>query len=243
VNSGIVEPPGETTREREWYVPRFGPRRFRLFVGMTFYPYTAMNASYAVIGSLLSPSPVNWERVGAIAAVYLIAVGISAHALDAMGPNKPWGRVMSNGQLLVLALSSLVAAVVIGLYYAITAAPLLLLIGLPEIFFLFAYNLELFGGFFHSNGWFCLSWGLLPALAGYVIQTDTVGFLALVAGTFGFASSYAEITTSRSYKTIKRDPSSARAGLARRYESTLMVIVGVVVFVALALVGLRGLSG
>ncbi len=224
----MIDSPGEKTREREWYVPRFGPRRFRLFVGMTLYPYTAMNVSYAVIGSLLSPSPVSWERVGAIAAVYLIAVGISAHALDAMGPNKPWGQLMSNGQLLVLALTSFVAAVAIGLY-AITAAPLLWLVGLPEIFFLFAYNLELFGGFFHSNGWFCLSWGLLPVIAGCVIQTDTAGFLAVVAGTFGFASAWAEIVTSRSYKSIKRDPSTARAQLAQRYESTLKVIVGTVV--------------
>ena len=42
------------TREREWYVPRFGPRRFRLFVGMSFYPYSLMNACYILIGSLLA---------------------------------------------------------------------------------------------------------------------------------------------------------------------------------------------
>ncbi len=237
----MVESPGERTREGEWYVPRFGPRRFRLLVGMTFYPYTAMNVSYAVIGSLVSPAAVNWDRVGAIAAVYLLAVGISAHALDAMGPNKPWGRLMSNRQLLGLALSSLGAAVVIGLYYAVTAAPLLLLVGLPEVFFLFAYNLELFGGFFHSRGWFCLSWGLLPAIAGYVIQTNTVGPLSVAAGVFGFASAYAEITISRLYKSLKRDPSSAGAELARHYESLLKVIVGSVVCVALAMVVLRGL--
>jgi hypothetical protein len=237
----MVESPAERTREGEWYVPRFGPRRFRLLVGMTFYPYTAMNVSYAMIGSLVSPAAVNWDRVGAIAAVYLLAVGISAHALDAMGPNKPWGRLMSNRQLLGLALSSLLAAVVIGLYYAVTAAPLLLLVGLPEMFFLFAYNLELFGGFFHSRGWFCLSWGLLPVIAGYVIQTNDVGFLAAAAGVFGFASAFAEITTSRLYKSLKRDPSSGGAELARHYESVLKVIVGGVVCVALALFVFRAL--
>jgi hypothetical protein len=239
--SVLVEPAEEKTREREWYVPKFGPRRFRLFVGMTFFPYTAMNSSYAVIGALLSPAPVNWERVGAIAAVYLIAVGISAHAFDAMGPNKPWGHFMSKMQLLGLAISSLAAAAAIGLYYAVTAAPLLLLVGLPETFFLFAYNLELFGGFFHTRGWFCLSWGLLPVIAGYVIQTNTVGLPAVAAGIFGFASAYAEITVSRSYKAIKRDPSSPRAGLAQHYESILKGIVGGVVSVALALVVFRGL--
>ncbi|MGA2200250.1 MAG: hypothetical protein ABSG45_09965, partial [Nitrososphaerales archaeon] len=131
--------------------------------------------------------------------------------------------------------------VVIGLYYAVTAAPLLLLVGLPEMFFLFAYNLELFGGFFHSRGWFCLSWGLLPVIAGYVIQTNDVGFLAAAAGVFGFASAFAEITTSRLYKSLKRDPSSGGAELARHYESVLKVIVGGVVCVALALFVFRAL--
>jgi hypothetical protein len=148
---------------------------------------------------------------------------------------------MSRRQLLGVAISSLAAAAVIGLYYAITAAPLLFLVGLPEIFFLFAYNLELFGGFFHSRGWFCLSWGLLPVIAGYVIQTNTVGLPAVAAGIFGFASAYAEITVSRSYKSIKRDSSPLRAELAQRYESMLKGIVGSVVCVALVLVLLRGL--
>ena len=231
----MAEPFGESTRETEWYVPRFGPRRFRRLVGMTFYPYTAMNVSYAVIGSLVSPALVNWERVGAIAAVYLIAVGISAHALDAMGPNRPWGRFMSDRQLLTMAISSLTIATGLGLYYAVTAAPLLLLVGFPELFFLLAYNLELFGGLFHSRGWFCLSWGLLPVAAGYVIQTDTFGLQMIPAGAFALVSAYAEITTSKAYKGTRRDPLMAHAGLSRRYERRLKLIVGAVLCVMLAL--------
>ena len=30
-----------------------------------------------------------------------------------------------------------------------------------------AYNLELFGGRFHSDIWFALAWGAFPALTGY----------------------------------------------------------------------------
>lgn len=206
---------------------------------MTFYPYTAMNVSYAVIGSLLSPAPVNWERLGAIALVYVLSVGISAHALDAMGPNKPWGQLLTNRQLLGLALGSLVAASLLGLYYAFTAAPSLILVGLPEVFFLFAYNLELFGGFFHSKGWFCLSWGFLPVIAGYVIQTNTLGVPALVGGAFGFATAYGEISTSRTYKSLKRDSSSAAVGRTNHYENILKCLVGGVVLVMITLVLLR----
>jgi hypothetical protein len=235
----LIDSPEGRTREREWYVPKFGPRRFRLFVGMTFYPYTAMNVSYAVIGSLLSPASVNWERLGAIALVYVLSVGISAHALDAMGPNKPWGQLMTNRQLAGLALASLVAASAVGLYYAFTAAPLLILVGLPEIFFLFAYNLELFGGFFHSKGWFCVSWGLLPVIAGYVIQTNSIGIPALVGGAFGFATAYSEISTSKTYKSLKRDASPATIGKTSHYENVLKCLVGGVVLITVALVFLR----
>ena len=30
------------TRMNEWFVPKFGPTRFRVFVGLLFLPYTGM---------------------------------------------------------------------------------------------------------------------------------------------------------------------------------------------------------
>ncbi|HEX7275729.1 MAG TPA: hypothetical protein VF248_08975, partial [Nitrososphaeraceae archaeon] len=56
----------EIARLNEWYVPQFGPIRFRIFVGMLFLPYTGMCVSFAIIGSLLSPSTIAWDRVLAI---------------------------------------------------------------------------------------------------------------------------------------------------------------------------------
>ena len=75
------------TRINEWFVPKFGPIRFRIFVGLLFLPYTGMCVSFAIIGSMLA-NEVVWDRVGAIALIYILALGISAHVADSLGSNR-----------------------------------------------------------------------------------------------------------------------------------------------------------
>ena len=77
-------------RFSEWFVPKFGPRNFRLCCGILFLPYTGMVVSFAVWGSLVANFSV--ERLVAICVLYFLALGVSAHCLDAMGSkSKPWG--------------------------------------------------------------------------------------------------------------------------------------------------------
>lgn len=224
----------EETREGEWFVPRFGPRRFRLLVGLSFYPYTLMNASYVLIGSLLAPH-VYLDRMGGIVVVYLLAVGVAAHSLDAMGPNRPWGDLLSRSRLIVLAVVALVPACAIGLFYAFTVAPLLLPLGAAELFFLLAYNLEPFGGKFHTDSWFAVSWGFLPVLAGFIVQTDTLGLASLAAGLFGFFTAFIEINASRPYKALKRGTMHSDSPMASKLESVLKSVVAAVLATALFL--------
>lgn len=198
--------PGD--RSTEWFVPQFGPRRFRLAVGLLFLPYTGMVLAYTVIGSMLADQ-VFWDRVGAIVAMYFLGLGVAAHALDAVGAvgsggRRPWGEVWTRGQLWALALGALGVAYAIGGYYMLTVAPLGWLIAIPEGFFVFAYNLEWWRGRFHTDGWFALSWGVLPVLAGFIIQTNRISPAAVVvAGAMGLLS-YVEITVSRPYKELRR---------------------------------------
>jgi hypothetical protein len=77
----------EDTRLNEWFVPKFGPLRFRIFIGLLFLPYTGMCISFTIIGSMLSSSIV-WERAGAIAVIYALALGVSAHTADSLGSKK-----------------------------------------------------------------------------------------------------------------------------------------------------------
>lgn len=230
--------PRDETRQNEWYAPKFGPTRFRMLVGLTFLPYTLMNASYIMIGSLLAPA-VSYERMWLMALVYLLAVGISAHALDAMGPNKPWGAFMSRRQLIVLAAGALIPALLLGLYLALSAAIILIPLGGLELFFLLAYNLELFGGRFHGNFWFALSWGFLPALVGFAVQTNGIGLASLGGGFFGFCTAFIEIRASRTYKALKKDPEARNSPHAAKLESILKGVVACVLGTALLLLLLR----
>ena len=105
--------PGD--RAFEWYVPRFGPKRFRRIVGLLFLPYTTMVISFAVTGSMLAYR-LHWDRVAAIALIYFFGLGIGAHALDAIGAKstKPWGNVFTARQLWFMASGSLVSAYLIA---------------------------------------------------------------------------------------------------------------------------------
>jgi hypothetical protein len=192
-------------RTAEWFVPRFGPPRFRSLVGALFLPYTGMVLSFSVIGSALA-NPIHYDRVLAIVLIYFLGLGIAAHALDAIGSRgrKPWGAILTANQLWLASLASLALAYAIALYYIICFVPLLSIIAVAEGFFVFTYNLESFQGRFHTDGWFAFSWGFLPGLAGYIIQTNRISIAALAVsasmGLFGFI----EINASRPYRDLRK---------------------------------------
>jgi hypothetical protein len=192
-------------RRAEWFVPSFGPQRFRVAVGLLFLPYTAMVLSYTLIGSMLAPA-IHWDRVVAIVVIYFLALGIGAHALDALGSRaaKPWGQAFSRGWLWMLAAVSIAAAYAIGIWYMVSYTPLLWPIALLEGFFLLAYNLEWFAGMFHRDSWFAVSWGALPVLAGYVLQTNALSAGAVLVAAAMALLSLVEIKASRPYKALKQ---------------------------------------
>lgn len=213
-------------RTNEWFVPSFGPLKLRVLIGLLFLPYTSMVLAYTVIGSMLAPT-IHWDRVVAILLIYFLALGIGAHALDALGSKniKPWGHVFSVNQLRILATFSLIAAYGIGIYYMLVHTPLLWLIAIPEGFFVLAYNLEWFKGRFHTDGWFALSWGSLPVLGGYILQTNQISLAALLVGAaMGFLS-LVEIKASRPYKAIKRARTLDKVDKDRAQAQTLESIL------------------
>jgi xanthine/uracil permease len=192
-------------RSLEWFVPRWGPLKFRIFVGLLFLPYTGMVLSFVVIGSMLAEI-IHWDRVLAGVVVYSLGLGIAAHALDALGSKrvKPWGEHFSKTQLWTMALISLTLAYGIAIYYMVRYAPLLWIIAVLEGFFVFAYNLEWFKGRFHTDGWFAFSWGVLPVLAGYILQTNNASWPPFIVAVSMGLLSYVEISASRPYKELKR---------------------------------------
>ena len=63
----------EYNRSKEWFVPAFGPLKFRIFIGLLFLPYTGMVLAYTVIGSMMAEQ-IYWDRVGAILIILAIIV-------------------------------------------------------------------------------------------------------------------------------------------------------------------------
>ncbi len=219
--------PDTKDRRTEWFVPPFGPLKFRIFIGLLFLPYTGMVLAYTMMGAGLAEVFHPRWAVGLVV-VYFLALGIAAHALDALGSrvDKPWGTHFRPAQLWGLIIISLLPAAAIGVFYALSYAPLLWPIGLLEFFFLFAYNLEWFEGRFHTDNWFAFSWGVLPVLAGYILQTNQLSLSALLVSLAAGLFSLVEITASRPYKALRRSaektPSNLRSIMS--YERILKSI-------------------
>ena len=225
-------------RRSEWFVPKFGPQRFRIAVGLLFLPYTGMVLSFTIMGSMVAEK-IYWDRVVSILIIYFFALGIGAHALDAIGTNgiRPWGKIFSRKQLWFMAAASLAVAYALGIYYMLNDAPLLWSIALLEGFFLLSYNLEWFGGRFHTDEWFVISWGVLPVLAGYVLQTNRFSLSSFMLAIGAGFLSYVEITASRPYKELKRAASSSQEidDSLLRYERILKSISMGTIFTALGM--------
>ncbi len=123
-----------------------------------------------------------------------------------------------------MVIGGLSVSYILGIYYIITFVPLLLIIAIIEGFFLFAYNFELFNGLFHNKFWFAVSWGALPLLAGFVIQTNSISVLSLISSIMAFLVAYIEIRISRKYKELKRKPQDVVDCNVEKLERSLKVI-------------------
>ena len=221
-----------------------------------------MVLSYALIGAMLSPS-VHVDRTALTLLAYFLGLGLSAHALNELHAAH-WTKALGKTELTILFLLPLVGALTIGVYgmfdlYAIAQSLLpsviLLALILLEIFFLFSYNTEAFGGRFHSDLWFAFSWAALPTLVGFFVNTLTVtlgGFLVAIAMA---ATAGVEINLSRWCKELRRrSPLSGLQftdgtrqamnthELLARPEKALKLIVIVVDMLAISLIACRLLS-
>jgi hypothetical protein len=141
------------------------PGGWRDLVTLLHPPYTLWHVSYVAIGAAAAPQ-IHSGRLAAALAAFFLAVGIGAHSLDELH-GRPLGTRLSQRALLVLAIGGLGGALAIGVagVFAVSAtlAPLVLAGG----FLVLAYNLELFGGRFHTDFWFAAAWGAFPALTGW----------------------------------------------------------------------------
>lgn len=144
-------------------------------------PYTLWHLSYVAIGAALAPSlNVPWLLETLLA--FFLAMGLAAHALDELN-GRPLRTRIPAGVLWAIAAVGLTGAVALGIDGTIEVSAWMWAFIAVGAFLVLAYNLELFGGVFHSDLWFALAWGAFPALTAYFAQTGRLSVAAvLVAG-------------------------------------------------------------
>ena len=135
-------------------------------------PYTLWHLSFVALGACVVDTLRPRYLAMALVAFFL-AVGVAAHALDELH-GRPLRTTIPRGVLIVLAVLGVLGALAIGVYGAsIVSWWGLAFIGIGG-FLVPAYNLEWFGGSFHTDLWFAVMWGGFPALAGGFAQTGRI---------------------------------------------------------------------
>lgn len=131
-------------------------------------PYTLWHLSYVAIGAA-TVAEVDLYRLGMSLLGFFLGVGLAAHALDELR-GRPLGTSISDRVLQGLAIVSLAGAAAVGVVGIVQVSAWLAAFIVAGAFLVVAYNLELFGGVFHSDLWFAIAWGGFPALTGAFAQ-------------------------------------------------------------------------
>jgi heme O synthase-like polyprenyltransferase len=175
---------------------------WRDYVTLLHPPYTAWHLSYVAIGAAIAPDLEARRLVAALVAFFL-AMGIGAHALDELN-GRPLSTRIADRVLIGLAAVSLGGAVAIGIAASLAWTLWLLPFVALGGFLVLAYNLELFGGLFHTDLWFGFAWGAFPVLTGYLVAAEKLSVEAVLAAVFGLVSSLGQRALSTQVRKVRR---------------------------------------
>ncbi len=163
-------------------------------------PYTAWNLANVGFGAVAA-TQIHTDRFIATLAAFFLAVGISAHALDELN-GRPLKTELSDRTLIGLAGVSLAGAIGIGIAGCFIVSASLAPFVVAGGFFVVAYNLELFGGRFHTDFWLAFAWAAFPALTSWWVNTlsfasprTVVAGMLVAAGCFGLVSVQRRLST------------------------------------------------
>jgi hypothetical protein len=176
------------------------PGGWRDLVTILHPPYTAWNLANVGFGAVAA-TQIHTDRFIATLAAFFLAVGISAHALDELN-GRPLKTELSDRTLIGLAAVSLAGAIGIGIAGCFIVSASLAPFVVAGGFFVVAYNLELFGGRFHTDFWLAFAWAAFPALTSWWINTlsfasprTVVAGVLVAAGCFGLVSVQRRLST------------------------------------------------
>ena len=201
MSSGEVRPAFYALRSGGWHD----------YVTLLHAPYTLWHLSYVAIGAALAPR-MHWSLLGWTVLAFALALGVGAHALDELH-GRPLRTRIPAGVLVALAIVSIIGACAIGVVVAAQRTWWLLVFVGVGAFVVAAYNLELFGGAFHSDLWFGLAWGAFPLLTAYFASAERLRGEAFAGAAFAVCASLAQRRLSTEVRFARRtagDPLSTR---------------------------------
>jgi len=228
------------------------PGGWRDYVTLLHPPYTLWHLSFVAVGAALAPR-MDWALLGWTTLAFALAMGVGAHALDELN-GRPLQTRISPRMLTTLAVVSISAAAAIGIAVAVSRTLWLFVFVAVGAFLVVAYNLELFGGFFHGGLWFPAAWGAFPALTAYFASARTLHAAAFAAAAYAFASSWAQRRLSTPVRLVRRRVVSVEGevqlddgatlpldadALAAAPEAALKMLAAAAVLVAVALLLFR----
>ena len=216
------------------------PGGWRDYVTLLHLPYTAWHLSYVAIGAALAPT-LHRDRLAASLVAFFLALGLGAHALDEL-QGRPLRTRIPTPVLWTLAIVPIAGAVAIGIAASLAWTLWLLPFVVAGGFLVFAYNLELFGGVFHTDLWFALAWGAFPLLAAYLVTAERLALEAVLAASFAAFASAAQRRLSTQVRAVRRGDSAGdpqAVALVAAPETALRALAAAMATLAAALVVLR----
>jgi hypothetical protein len=228
------------------------PGGWRDYVTLLHPPYTLWHLSYVAIGAALAPR-FDGGLLALTALAFFLGLGIGAHALDELH-GRPLETRIPARVLAAVAAATIAAAGGIGLWVAADRDLWLLPFVAFGTFIVLAYNLEAFGGRFHTDLWFALAWGAFPVTTAYFASAGTIRVEAALAAVFAVCLSHAQRVLSTRVREIRRratavtgtvvlEDGSSRAVdaamLTAAPELALRALTVAVVALAVALVAFR----
>jgi hypothetical protein len=172
------------------------------YVTLLHPPYTLWHLSYVIFGAALAPA-LHYDRLAATLVAFFLAVGVSAHALDELR-GRPLRTAIPAQVLWALAVGGLIGAVALGVLGAVVVSPWLLAFVAFGLFIAPAYNLEWFGGRFHTDYWFAAAWGAFPLLMASFAMSGDLFIAAIIGAAMAFVISLAQRTLSTRVRGLRR---------------------------------------
>jgi hypothetical protein len=176
------------------------PGGWRDLVTVLHLPYTVWNVSNVAIGAAVA-ADVHPVRVAAAVAAFFCAVGVGAHCLDELH-GRPLGTHLSDRALIALGAGGVLVALAIGIVGCFVVSPTLIPLILFGAFIAPAYNLEWFGGRFHSDLWLAISWAGFATFTGWWVNAlgvhsvgEAVAVVGVVVGTAFLVTAQRRLST------------------------------------------------